>query len=372
MQTSTNNTNGFHVKVATQKETRRFFFEGKYEALANYICQIFGLSKDSVVIKYSDDEGDFVTISSDEELDFARQLAVTGLLRLVVSENTPQRAFCHKNAGRRHCPVQPSNDRECATENPWREKWLKKQEMLSQDPEWVQQRISKLTSKLQCMQSRLAKFENCESGPQSHKFVQHREKFQQKINFITKQLEKLNEKAARADFVPLNAGTQVPAPEQLSLASKEEAFRALDELHSVIPSLRFAHRQANLQLQLRRTDVQSAYHQFQNGDTSITKEKIDELKTLLRQAKEVEQAKKTELKAHMQKVHATRQSMKAFKKEYSMKNRNCDKSSPCHEQNKTERKAMKAMWRQQRAAYKAAKREEQGAPVSCPPSFDKC
>jgi hypothetical protein len=355
MQT-TNNTNGFHIKVATQKETRRFLFEGtQYEQLATFICQIFGLSKDSVVIKYSDDEGDFVTISSDEELNFARQLAGTGPLRLVVSENAPQLAcgvFRPKNA--EPCSVQPSFDRECATRNHWREKWIKKQEILMQNPEWVQQQISKLTSKRQCLQTRLSRFENCEnSGPKSHKLVHHREKLQEKINWISKQLEKLNEKADRAEFAQAPMTTEFP--NSVPSAPSEEVIRELDELHSAIPALRFAHRQANLQLQLRRNDVQSAYHQFQNGDTSVTQERIDELKTLLRQAKEFEQTKKAELKAHMQKVHASRQDMKAFKK-----NRRCDRSSPCN--NKAERKQMKEMIRQKKAAWKTAKKVE-GAPV---------
>ena len=58
------NNNGIHCKVATQDTVRRFYAKNTdYNALLEQICTIFGFSKDSVVLKYFDDEGDLVTIS---------------------------------------------------------------------------------------------------------------------------------------------------------------------------------------------------------------------------------------------------------------------------------------------------------------------
>jgi len=77
MQSTSTVNNGIHCKVATQDTVRRFFAKStEYGALLDQICNVFGFSKDSVVlIKYFDDEGDLVTISSDQELKFAVELA---------------------------------------------------------------------------------------------------------------------------------------------------------------------------------------------------------------------------------------------------------------------------------------------------------
>jgi hypothetical protein len=272
----------------------------------------------------------------------------------------------------------------CASENPWREKWakkqekfLKKQEKFAQNPESLQQRIACISRKIQHLQSRLTELETAgpENVEKAHKMIFYRQKLQEKINFLSSRLEHLREVASR---VPPAAGsapaTNVTSPVEVPpvpiaesqpvaepLPSRDEVLRELDELESVATALRFALREANLQLQLRRNDLQSAQYQLQNGaDTSITKERIAELKALVVQAKELEQAKKIELKAHMQRTCAAKRQLKAIK--MAEKGRKCDKA---------ERKAAKDLMRQQKLANKAAKKEEiaLGIPPSAPKNF---
>jgi hypothetical protein len=123
-----------------------------YDALNARVCQFFGFSKDSVVIKYADDEGDFVTISSDEELQFAAQ-AAKGILRLRVFENP------HPVQG---CPVAVPGRRARREEkgeddpriNRRREKWRQ----LTADPAAVQHRVLRLTQKQDRLREKLAFF----------------------------------------------------------------------------------------------------------------------------------------------------------------------------------------------------------------------
>lgn len=274
----------------------------------------------------------------------------------------------------------------CASENPWREKWsrkqekfLKKQEKFAQNPESLQHRIERISRKIQCMQSRLTELET--AGPETvgkpHKQMFYRQKLQEKIDFLSSRLEHLRSVASQ---LPASGSVEAPAtnvsiPEIPSapiveslpaepLPSRDEVLRELDELESTATALRFALREANLQLQLRRNDLQSAQYQLQNGaDPSITKERISELKALVVQAKELEQAKKIELKAHMQRTCAAKRQLKAIKmaeKAEKGAGRKCDKA---------ERKAAKDMVRAQKFANKAAKKEEGAGIPSAPKNF---
>jgi len=77
-----------HCKVSARGSIRRFALsEAKFSALHCQVAAVFGLSvsNDAWTIKYKDDEGTMVTISSDEELSFAVQL-LGSLMHLEVVE----------------------------------------------------------------------------------------------------------------------------------------------------------------------------------------------------------------------------------------------------------------------------------------------
>jgi len=77
---------GLHCKVECNKEIRRFLFNGtEFGPLYHQIKQLFGLQRD-FVLKYKDEEGDMVTISTTEELSFATSCLVPSqALRLEVT-----------------------------------------------------------------------------------------------------------------------------------------------------------------------------------------------------------------------------------------------------------------------------------------------
>jgi len=295
MQTTSTFTTGIHCKVATQAETRRFFFEGQtFQALAETICQLLGFSKDSVVIKYSDDEGDLVTISSDEELNFARATATGGLLRLTVSDKSVKPTLVKDSAQ----PVNPAGP----AENPWREKWHKK----AQDPQWISDRINRCQRKRQYLQARLAQIDA--SNPDNSKHVA---KLQGKIQFLSSRIDCLTAEAQNPQSRPKDAAFVDVTP-NFEQRSKEDVIREMNTLRDAIPAMRFALRQANLQTQLRRTEMQAAQHQIRT-DQSISRERLAEIKQGFCQAKEAERAKKEELKAHSMRLCATRKALKDAK-----------------------------------------------------------
>jgi len=77
-------TTGIHCKVSCNEELRRFLFTGtEFNSLQDQIKVVLGLNDKEFVLKYKDDEGDMITLSSTEELNFAiASTAEKGPLRL--------------------------------------------------------------------------------------------------------------------------------------------------------------------------------------------------------------------------------------------------------------------------------------------------
>jgi len=82
---STNNTlggSGIHCKVCWNDHFRRFLFNGtEFRSLQTQIQQLLGLDKE-FVLKYKDNEGDLITISTNEELTYALTYSEGKVLRL--------------------------------------------------------------------------------------------------------------------------------------------------------------------------------------------------------------------------------------------------------------------------------------------------
>eukprot|EP00026_Physarum_polycephalum_P006700 Phypoly_transcript_06751.p1 GENE.Phypoly_transcript_06751~~Phypoly_transcript_06751.p1 ORF type:complete len:507 (+),score=98.03 Phypoly_transcript_06751:137-1657(+) len=91
MNTTTTAGNELAVKVSLGDEIRRATFNGAtYVALRDLCAQLFELDPASTVLKYQDDDGDKITVSSDGELQEALQLAkAKNLLRLFVEAKAP-------------------------------------------------------------------------------------------------------------------------------------------------------------------------------------------------------------------------------------------------------------------------------------------
>jgi len=100
METTTNY--GTHCKVQYGNDYRRFLFTGgNFSAFIAQTTRLFKL-EENLLLKYKDDEGDLVTISSDEELAFAIELFEGEILRLTLEKPNPDfRVGCEWK--RRHC-----------------------------------------------------------------------------------------------------------------------------------------------------------------------------------------------------------------------------------------------------------------------------
>jgi len=78
------------VKVFVKDEIRRFSFSGfSFQDLRSALKQLLAISNDNFAVRYQDDEGDWVTIASDSEMQFAFQLFPAQALRLKVEDKAP-------------------------------------------------------------------------------------------------------------------------------------------------------------------------------------------------------------------------------------------------------------------------------------------
>jgi hypothetical protein len=122
--TSTNNEN-LHIKLQVNDEFRRFNVPRmtKYAELVEKIKQILSLDKDFTV-KYKDDESEWITISSDIELETGISFAKESLLRLLVSIKSVEGGSCEKwKSWRRKRMEEGGDEGDCKK---WRgRKWRK-------------------------------------------------------------------------------------------------------------------------------------------------------------------------------------------------------------------------------------------------------
>jgi len=78
------NPNQIHCKLTYLDQVRRFIFTGReFSELTNYVSTILGIPLESFVLKYLDNEGDRITMTSNDDLALAISFS-DKLLRLVV------------------------------------------------------------------------------------------------------------------------------------------------------------------------------------------------------------------------------------------------------------------------------------------------
>jgi len=85
MQTINTNETGIHCKLSCNDQFRRFLFVGtEFSSLFSHVQQLLSLNNE-FVLKYKDNEGDLITISTNEELACALNYSEGGILRLTAS-----------------------------------------------------------------------------------------------------------------------------------------------------------------------------------------------------------------------------------------------------------------------------------------------
>jgi len=91
-----NNIQNVHCKIACDGELRRFLFTGtEFSSLSDQIRKILNLTDKEFVLKYKDDEGDMITLSTTNELAFAISCLVppqTLKLDVVIKERVEKNA----------------------------------------------------------------------------------------------------------------------------------------------------------------------------------------------------------------------------------------------------------------------------------------
>jgi len=113
MSTLTNNVQNIHVKLQFNDEFRRFFIPHnslKYADLEQKIKTLLNFNKD-IAIKYKDEENEWITISSDIELETGLIIAGNGIFRLLcqIKEENPLETVIND-------PILPNQTESCSEE----------------------------------------------------------------------------------------------------------------------------------------------------------------------------------------------------------------------------------------------------------------
>jgi len=317
------NTNGIHCKVATQDTVRRFFVKNPdYNALLDQICSIFGFSKDSVVVKYADDEGDLVTVSSDPELQFAIDLSPR-VLKLKVellssppyptdapfASSFPTERLCNKKwrksadkETKRNCKRREKCEKfQRKAGEKWEKKSCKNAEKGNKKSlgklERVQAKCASLRNKQEKLQTKLASLESNPESPAPSIL-----KVRTKLTFVSSKLAWLEQMTrdlppsaeVLVDSSDVTSTTEFDSESETYDEKKEELRRKFEEFHQRAHSLRLAFRQAQLQHQLQRTNLQAFLSQNPPQDASF-QEAVKQLKANLDASKKEVSDKKEEL-----------------------------------------------------------------------------
>jgi len=370
---SVNVNNGIHCKVATQDAVRRFFVKNTaYDVLLEQICTIFGFSKDSVAVKYLDDEGDLVTISSDAELQFAIGLSPR-LLKLKVEIVQPATvdgacATSPFEEGKRGCKkwrnrgdLSTVDSSECGEGNQrlCNKKWRKYAEKAATEGDfadgegkhWKKERkCAEKQEKRDCKRRNKLEKRASKCGKWSEKSEEHKQKLLSKPERIQCKLSRLRNKQERlqAKLGETNTSESPAAPglekvraklacvqskiawleqvarapncdssesesgstESVSDSKKEELRLKFESLQEQLTTLRLAFRQAQLQHQLLRTNFHAFVSQKPPQPDEAFETSVTQMKANLEASKKEVHEKKEALRQLQEKCAELRAEMR--------------------------------------------------------------
>jgi hypothetical protein len=260
------------------------------------------------MLKYKDEDGDMVTVSSDEELVFAIGLFTGAVLRLdaiSAKNNTHKRPRkCHKEGESR-----PQRNGEF-----WRERWHQK---LQANPELLAQKIDKLTQKRDWLRNRLDS--NKQNGPRQHNRWNPEKKLEQ-IETRLANLQSLSAKQNNRSSEP--SQSLIPGSvEQTVVVAIPPTIQPLsaDELAANLTKAKDLREQQLQSLADVKTKMQSKKQQIQQMRAQAKAESIpknemqqrvaplnEEIKTI----RETLQQRKAELQACNQNICEVRKALK--------------------------------------------------------------
>jgi len=153
---------GLHCKVECNKEIRRFLFNGtEFASLYEQIKHLFALQGE-FVLKYKDEEGDMVTVSTTEELTFAVSCLVPSqALRLEVTLKGPSTpAPVEVKTDKKACKKWGAGAGQCGNRMEWKKQrmqgYLEKLQAMPEtdsNREWRSKKIDRLQTKMACLES---------------------------------------------------------------------------------------------------------------------------------------------------------------------------------------------------------------------------
>jgi len=313
MQTIITNDAGIHCKVSCNDQFRRFLFVGtEFCSLFARVQQVLSLNKE-FVLKYKDNEGDLITISSNEELTCALRYSAGSILRLtavpevkttVVTESSttefPPSHFygrrggkCHGRGGRNGRFADNANATRFGPEA-YKSKLTFKRDMLqslltelAQDGELTpdqQYRQSILQVKLRKIECRLAKFEEGSTclEKRTRKWEAKAEKHENKHN----QSEEFGHHCHGRHHEKQEKGKQ-----QLS----EETKAQIATLKTQIVTLKPGYKEVKYQMKAKKAVMKEA--KAVGGNT-------EQLSNEIAQLKEVHKAQKNQIRPLKEQIHA--------------------------------------------------------------------
>lgn len=247
-----------HVKVTYNEEHRRFLLgEKSFSALTDKIRNLFNFDGASFVTKYQDDEEDWVTVTSDMELEFALQLFGSKLLRLCVSRcaNVDQI---------------PSDDVEDHIEER-AEKKERVRPSLSQKREKIAARIAEIKSGMAALAERPVKNPDRRAHMES--------KMQQRLSMLEEKLKFISDKLSSDQP---QSGTVEPIPAPPTNISTEDVKSQKKAKRAELENRRLSIQAARAALQLAKSECKKAY----TSSDPLQKKMIPELEDNVRKAKE--------------------------------------------------------------------------------------
>jgi hypothetical protein len=377
-----------HIKVTARNSIRRFALtEAKLDALRQQVASLFDIKNDANwSIKYKDTERQLVTISSDDELEFAVKL-MGNILHVVVVENgvDVDENSTQERKVRRH-------EKQC--DNHRREKHRKSHHDESDDlvekqhrnkrPINPETRLARLQKKQNKLRERLAVLQAAENP----KAQSQATKVQQKLAAITSEIDSIStgpvsppvssQTVVAETFVVVPETTVVPAPtaelavvkpvDPPALNDKEvkQVFnkffslrrelmsekKKIHQLSKVIHALRVLSRlgeKANIPVKVDDNQLAQAKSSLNTARTNIRAKKME-----VKQQKQL--VKKLQKQGYMpdRKLENEKKDKKCKKEKNEKK---CKKEKSWKVEDNASRQEAKAQWR----AEKDKKREEKAA-----------